>query len=262
MNGELGLYDYGARNYDPAIGRWLQVDPLADHPNQLDKSPYQYAWNNPVLLTDPDGRCPACLIKGATGAAIDYFLQRAMNYAGGMSVNDAFSPGNIDKTDVAWSGITGALPWTVPGGKYGKAALVALSDVALNYGKATLAGEDYTMGQAAKDFLIGFAAELGAEKAGEFFKGRDIVPGEGEGAIYLVDGPNTPSGKKYVGSADDLNKRASTARDGRDRSNARVIDTYPIGDRRARRQAEQRGINNNGGKDNLDNKRDEIARKK
>lgn len=36
------------------------MDPLADHPNQVDKSPYAYAWNNPVNLTDPDGRCPLC----------------------------------------------------------------------------------------------------------------------------------------------------------------------------------------------------------
>ncbi|GGZ39239.1 hypothetical protein GCM10007049_35750 [Echinicola pacifica] len=55
-----GWDDFGARMYDPAIGRWGVVDPLADHPNQVDKSPYAYAWNNPVNLTDPDGRCPFC----------------------------------------------------------------------------------------------------------------------------------------------------------------------------------------------------------
>jgi len=57
---ELGLnmYDYGARNYDPALGRWMNIDPLASSPMQLDKSPFAYTWNNPINLTDPDGRHP------------------------------------------------------------------------------------------------------------------------------------------------------------------------------------------------------------
>ena len=50
----LNLYDYGARNYDPALGRWMNVDPLAEkYPNM---SPYIYCANNPVLYVDPDGR--------------------------------------------------------------------------------------------------------------------------------------------------------------------------------------------------------------
>ena len=53
LNEELGLYDYGARNYDPAIGRWLQVDPLADQFAAW--SPYHYVYNNPLIHTDPTG---------------------------------------------------------------------------------------------------------------------------------------------------------------------------------------------------------------
>ena len=55
-----GFYDYGARMYDAGVGRWFVGDPLADHPNQVDKSPYSAFWNNPIMYDDPDGKCPTC----------------------------------------------------------------------------------------------------------------------------------------------------------------------------------------------------------
>jgi RHS repeat-associated protein len=52
---ELGLnfYDYGARNYDPALGRWVNIDKKAEKYPAW--SPYVFALDNPVRYIDPDG---------------------------------------------------------------------------------------------------------------------------------------------------------------------------------------------------------------
>jgi RHS repeat-associated protein len=52
---ELGLnfYDYGARNYDPALGRWMNIDPLVEKFPSW--SPYAYCENNPINMVDPTG---------------------------------------------------------------------------------------------------------------------------------------------------------------------------------------------------------------
>lgn len=43
-----------SRMYDPALGRFWQIDPLADHYHDL--TPYNYVANNPIRNIDPDGR--------------------------------------------------------------------------------------------------------------------------------------------------------------------------------------------------------------
>jgi RHS repeat-associated protein len=56
LQDELGLnmYDYGARNYDPSLGRWNVIDEKAEKFSGV--SSYVYSANNPILFTDPDGK--------------------------------------------------------------------------------------------------------------------------------------------------------------------------------------------------------------
>ena len=53
VKGRGNSYDFGARLYDPRVGRWLSIDPLAmKYP---DLSPYNFVANSPILFVDTDG---------------------------------------------------------------------------------------------------------------------------------------------------------------------------------------------------------------
>jgi RHS repeat-associated protein len=57
QSAESGLYDFGARWYDPELGRFAQIDPIVQSPFEpVTLNAYAYAGNDPVNNVDPDGR--------------------------------------------------------------------------------------------------------------------------------------------------------------------------------------------------------------
>ena len=93
----LNWYDYGARHYDPALGRFTTVDPMAGE--DYTTSPYGYCGNNPTNFIDPSGCLPSPIYdrngnllgtddEGLQGEAI---IMDKSNFKQGMSHEEALS---------------------------------------------------------------------------------------------------------------------------------------------------------------------------
>ena len=98
-SGFLGLYDFGARYYNPMLGRWFNTDPALQTTN-----PYLFCGNAPMVYIDEDGRFFWLIFAVAAGA-----------YLGGVQQSGSWNP----------------LKWNWSSGKlWGGMALGGLSGVA------------------------------------------------------------------------------------------------------------------------------------
>jgi RHS repeat-associated protein len=94
-----GLYDpdtslvrFGARDYDPTVGRWTAKDPIGFAGG--DANLYGYVLSDPVNLVDPNGRFFVLAFAAVTGGALNAF--------------DILTSGNVD-ADVGEAFLNGAL---------------------------------------------------------------------------------------------------------------------------------------------------------
>ncbi len=66
----LDEYNYGARRYDPMLGRWHAPDPMAEQYSGV--SPYVYCLNNPLKYVDPIGKTVHIYYRNAQGQKVYY----------------------------------------------------------------------------------------------------------------------------------------------------------------------------------------------
>jgi len=113
------------RTYDFALGRWWQVDPLAD--SMQWQSPYSGMDNNPIRYNDPEGDCPTCIIGAIIGGATEYAAQVTGNIIknGGEFTVDAFT--DVDVYDIGVSAVVGAV--TQGASAFTKGAITVAAEV-------------------------------------------------------------------------------------------------------------------------------------
>ena len=74
----LDTYDYGARQYNPIVGRWDRMDPLCE--KYYSVSPYAYCGGNPVNAIDTDGKDVFLLIWATYNGHIGHAGVAISNY--------------------------------------------------------------------------------------------------------------------------------------------------------------------------------------
>jgi RHS repeat-associated protein len=179
VKGQGNSLDFGARIYDPRVGRWLSSDPSAS--KQPSFSPYKAFLNNPLVYIDPDGRTEyeTIIINDADGN----FLAKAFR-----EVSSNVMSGGLVKLDDGGGGYTDASV----GYDYRTVTVMQLQDD----GSIKVMSKDVEMlkQNGPKDYeYFGFKKKKGTIYNCNIFKDPNGMKMEGGVNYVTKDGGSSPS---------------------------------------------------------------------
>ncbi|GAA4706658.1 intein N-terminal splicing region/RHS repeat-associated core domain-containing protein [Promicromonospora umidemergens] len=169
-----GLVSLGAREYDPALGRFISLDPIMDLSDPQQIHGYSYANNNPVTLSDPTGLCPGggVMLDGAFCDFGDGWQQVKAIDTGGATTETVFTQGQ-SPTQAAMQATAAMVRSPGPGITGGSASNAG------NPGAATAGPTEAEIAAKAREVLnksiTDVAIELGWEALKDFIGWNDLM---------------------------------------------------------------------------------------
>jgi len=206
-----GLNYMQARYYDPALGRFLSIDPVGftpDMPFMFGR--YTYVGNDPVNAWDPDGAilqfvvaAGACSLRAACRIGVGAVVGAVVG--GGASLRKEITDGipGVNLGNVAIDSVGGAVAGAVVGLKPGVKTAAAAAGISgavgssikdgINGGKSPLQAAETAIRTGANDAIAGALGARIGPLAGQGFPADGVVGTVlGEVDVGLTTGSGTP----------------------------------------------------------------------
>ncbi len=193
LDPETGLYNYGARYYNPALGRFISADTLVSDPGKPQAlNRYSYVQNNPINLTDPSGHYDT-----DPGDSDDANDSRGSDTSTGSSISDVRSDPGVEfsdpNPDISYDPATGTASISLT-----KSA----DDMPDGLGSccsSTVSPAPDPLGPGGSSGGIGPGVSLATEPPGLGGPTEGLGPGVGPGAVGGALGPMGPAVGPAVG---------------------------------------------------------------